>query len=444
LIKVKRVERRGLVMKTFSFVFAVFVLIVSGTLLSADLRLVSEVGIHTEAWKALIKDFTDQTDINIEVEQIPYAQYFNQLLLSYTSGRGDYDVPYISLLWYPALAKAGYISPISDIPGSNQLNFDDIPGISNAVIDGKVYLVPFYQELGGIVYRTDLFNNPEERKKFKEQFGYELQPPETLKQYLDVAKFFYRPPDLYGVTLMGQRSIHLVTHFMQRLWAMGGQLFDSDMKPVFNSDVGIAALENMKEFFKYASPSSKNYVFQDALSEFENGKSAMAEIWTTALFYANNPDISKVAGKVSFAGFPRDEKLLGAKLPMLYITWGFAISSSVKDKEKALEWIKFATKPENEIKVSQIGCIPARLSALDDSRLIEKLPWLSMFKEAIENCIPTPLYPLIPEGQQILSDYLAPNISDYLSGVKTAKQALDDAANGVYKLLEEQGYYKGK
>jgi len=121
LIKVKRVERRGLVMKrfAFSFVFAVFVLIVSGTLLSADLRLVSEVGIHTEAWKALIKDFTDQTDINIEVEQIPYAQYFNQLLLSYTSGRGDYDVPYISLLWYPALAKAGYISPISDIPGSN-------------------------------------------------------------------------------------------------------------------------------------------------------------------------------------------------------------------------------------------------------------------------------------------------------------------------------------
>jgi multiple sugar transport system substrate-binding protein len=424
-------------------VFLVLSLLLGSLLFAkdADLRLVSEVGIHTEAWKSLMDDFTKQTGITLQLEQIPYANYFDKLMLSYTSGRNDYDVPYVSGLWVPALAKAKYIYPISDITGAKALNFKDIPGISIYTIDKKVYMIPFYQELGGVVYRTDLFNDPVEKQKFKEKYGYELQPPKTLKQYLDIAEFFYRPPDLYGITLMGQRSIFLVTHFMQRLWAMGGKLFDSKMKPTFNSKIGEKALENLKEFFKYASPACKNYVFQDALTEFENGKSAMAEIWTTALFYANNPQISKVAGKASFVGFPRTEETLNRKLPMLYISWGFVVSSSTKDKQKAIEWIKFATDPKNLVKVAPIGCIPARFSALRDPELPKKLSWIPDFEKALSNCIPTPLYPLIPEGQAIINNYLAPNISDYLAGIKTAKQALDDAAKGVYELLNNAGYY---
>lgn len=427
-------------MRKFSVVLILIVLL-SSLFFAADLTLVSEVGISTTAWKSQMNEFTDVTGITVDLQQIPYANYLNKLMLSYTSGRSDYDVPYISELWYPAMANAKYLYPISDIPGAGTLDFSDIPGISNATIDGKIYIIPYYQELGGIVYRTDLFNDPVEKSNFRAKYGYDLEPPKTLRQYLDIAQFFYRPPDLYGVTLMGQRSIFLVTHFEQRLWAMGGTLFDSAMNPTFNSPIGIAALEEIKDFFKYASPASKNYVFQDALTEFENGKSAMAEIWTTAMFYANDPSISKVAGKVAFTGFPRAEELVNQKLPMLYITWGFSVSSSAKDKGKALEWIKFITSPENEVKAAPLGGIPARFSALSDPKLAEELPWIPGFEQAMVNCVPTPLYPLIPEGPMILSNYLAPNISDYLTGSKTAKQALDDAAKGVRDLLEENGYY---
>jgi len=427
-------------MKKIAMILVLIVLLTS-FFFAADLTLVSEVGISTTAWKSQMEDFTKQTGITLDLQQIPYANYLTQLMLNYTSGRNTFDVPYISELWYPALAEAGYIYPINDIPGSSVLNFEDIPGISNATINGKIYIVPYYQELGGIIYRTDLFNDPVEKANFKKEFGYDLQPPKTLKQELDIAKFFYRPPNLYGVSLMGQRSIFLVTHFEQRLWAMGGTLFDPNMKPAFNSPIGIAALENLKEFFKYASPASQTNDFQGALTEFENGKSAMAEIWTTGLFYANDPKISKVAGKVAFIGFPRTEKTIGQKLPMLYITWGFTISSSVKDKQKALKWIEYITNPQNEVKAAPLGAIPARFSALKDPELIEELPWLSNFEEIMENCVPTPMYPLIPEGPMILSNYLAPNISAYITGTETATQALNDAANGVYKLLEGDGYY---
>lgn len=408
---------------------------------SPEIKLVSEVGIHTEAWKTVMDDFQKKTGIKTTIQQFPYANYFDQLMLNFTSGRIDFDVPYISMLWYPALAKAGYIYPINKLPGYENLNLKDISGIDNAWQDGNLYFIPYMNELGGIVYRKDLFEDPKEKKAFKEKYGYELTPPQTLEQYRDIAEFFYRPPQLYGVTLMGQRSIFLATHFMQRLWAHGGDLLDSNMKPIFNSNEGIQALKEVKEMFKYANPADKTYVFQDALTEFTQGRSAMAEVWTTAMLYVDDPETSKVVGKASFVGFPRPAALQGKKLPMLYISWGFAVSSASKNKEAALEWIKFVTDKQNEIKAAPYGNIPARFSSINDPTLRQKFPWLESFSKAMSNCIPTPMVPLIPEGNSIVSNYIAPAVSDYLSGAKTAEQALNDAANGVYQLLKTNGYY---
>lgn len=408
---------------------------------SSGIKLVSEVGIHTEAWKTVMDDFQKKTGIKTTIQQFPYANYFDQLMLNFTSGRVDFDVPYVSMLWYPALAKAGYIYPINKLPGYELLDLKDISGIENAWQDGNLYYIPYMNELGGIVYRKDLFEDPKEKKAFKEKYGYDLTPPQTLEQYRDIAEFFYRPPQLYGVTLMGQRSIFLATHFMQRLWALGGNLLDNKMRPIFNSKEGVQALEQVKEMFKYANPVAKTYVFQDALTEFTQGRSAMAEIWTTAMLYVDNPETSKVVGNASFVGFPRPAASLGKKLPMLYISWGFTISSASKNKTDALEWIKFVTNKENEVKAAPYGNIPARFSAINDPILRKKYPWLEEFAKAMNNCIPTPMVPLIPEGNSIVSNYIAPAVSDYLSGAKTAQQALDDAANGVYQLLKQNGYY---
>ncbi len=407
----------------------------------SQVKLVSEVGIHTEAWKTVMNDFQKETGIKATIQQFPYANYFDQLMLTFTSGRVDFDVPYISMLWYPALATAGYIYPINKLSGYEELNLEDISGIDNGWQNGNLYYIPYMNELGGIVYRTDLFNDPKEKAAFQEKYGYELAPPKTLEQYRDIAEFFYRPPELYGVTLMGQRSIFLATHFLQRLWARGGNLLDSEMKPIFNSKEGIEALQEVGEMFKYANPSAKTYVFQDALTEFTQGRSAMAEIWTTAMLYTENPETSRVVGKASFVGFPRPEELKDEKLPMLYISWGFTISSASKNKDEALEWIKFVTDTKNEVKAAPYGNIPARFSSINDEELRAKFPWLEGFSEAMENSIPTPMVPLIPEGNAIINDYIAPAVSEYLSGSKTAERALNDAADGVYKLMKEHGYY---
>lgn len=406
------------------------------------LALVSERGSHTEAWKTQMESFEQSTNVDLELTQFPYANYRDQLLLSYTSGSNEYDVPYVSLLWYPSLVSSGYIEPVTELLDRNSALEDDMPGLANATMNGEVYFVPYMNEVGGVVYRTDLFEDPEEQEAFREEYGYDLQPPQNLSQYRDIAEFFHRPPDLYGVSLMGRRSIFLATHFMNRLWAYGGELLNDDMEPVYNSDLGVRALEEAKAMFEFASEASLTYDFQEALAEFSEGNSAMAEVWTTSMFHFNDPESSNVAGNASFVGFPRPEGEEDEVRPRLFISWGFVVSAETQNKEAALEWIEHAIEPDNFAEAAPVGTIPTRLSALENDELQEELPWIPAFREALATSEPTPIAPLIPEGITIVVQHVAVAVSEYLTGSGDAQDVLDAAAQKTFDLLEQNGYYE--
>ncbi|ADK82454.1 ABC transporter substrate-binding protein [Sediminispirochaeta smaragdinae] len=409
---------------------------------SVTVTLVSERGSHTEAWKTQMEGFEATSGVHLDLTQFPYANYRDQLLLSYTSGSSDYDVPYVSLLWYPSFVTSGYIQPINEFLTRNPGIEKDMPGLASGTIDGNLYFVPYMNEVGGIVYRTDLFNDPAEQAAFRERYGYDLQPPANLEQYVDVAEFFNRPPELYGVSLMGTRSIFLATHFMNRLWAYGGELLDDEMRPVYNSELGVRALEEAAAMFDYASDASLTYDFQEALAEFSAGRSAMAEVWTTSMFAFNDPESSQVAGKCSFVGFPRPAGEEHEIRRRLFISWGFVVSSDIDNKDAALSWIEHAVQPNNLAAAAPVGTIPTRLSALEDAELIKEMPWIPAFREALAGCEPTPIAPLIPEGMTIVVNHVAVAVSEFIAGTGSAKELLDAAAEQTYELLEKNGYYE--
>ncbi|MFA6842166.1 MAG: sugar ABC transporter substrate-binding protein, partial [Defluviitoga tunisiensis] len=43
----------------------------------SQVKLVSEVGIHTEAWKTVMNDFQEETGIKATIQQFPYSNYFD-------------------------------------------------------------------------------------------------------------------------------------------------------------------------------------------------------------------------------------------------------------------------------------------------------------------------------------------------------------------------------
>lgn len=405
------------------------------------LKVSSEVGIHTEAWKTDLPALEKATGIKVELTQFPFQKYREMLMLDYTGGKPSYDVSYVSYGWYRSLVNGGYLEPFDSFD-TKSLALEDVPNMGLYQEKGKVYFVPYMNEIAGVLYRKDLFDDPKEQAAFRAKYGYALAPPQTFAQYRDAAEFFHRPPHLYGVSLMGKRSIFLTVHFANRLWGQGGAILDEKMRPVFQGEAGVQALRDLKEMFRFSNPASPTHLFAEAVGEFQQGKSAMVEIWSTVLFYANDAKTSKVAGQVGFAPVPRTAATLTRKVPYLYIAWGFVINKASPYRKEAFELVRFLTSRESEIRTAPHGNIPARFSVLGAPQLAPALPWLRTVKQTMEQSLLTPIYPWIPEGVGIAGDILSIAVAQYLSGEKDAKPALDDAAREVTKLLEKGGYYK--
>ena len=85
-----------------------------------------------------------------------------------------------------------------------------------------------------------------------------LKPAETLDEYLMLAEKL-TTPQRFGTLMTLKRVDALRNDFHSWLMANGGAWFDKDLKPVFNSPEGVAALTYMKELFKFAPPGVLSY-----------------------------------------------------------------------------------------------------------------------------------------------------------------------------------------
>ncbi|MFP4647508.1 MAG: ABC transporter substrate-binding protein [Candidatus Acetothermia bacterium] len=402
------------------------------------LNIITEVGSHTDAWKSVRDQFEAEHNVKVEVNEFPFDQFREQLSLKFSAGDVAFDLAYIPIGWVPQFLDN--LTPVEDQGSVDTLELDDFAGIENAYFgEDELYFVPYMNETHGVLYRKDLFNDPEEREGFKDEYGYSLEPPKTMSEYHDIAEFFHRPDEgLYGVSLMGDRSILLGFHFYNRLFNHGGDILDEDYRPAFNNEAGVKALKELEDLFEYTSAAATSYGWQGAQAEFLQGRSAMAEMATTIAQIAQDQEQSKVVGDVGFTGIPTTEA--GVDKPKrLYLPFGFVITQDSDQKELAFEWIKHATSKEYMKEAAPVGNIPARYSVLR-GEIAEEYPYYSSHADAMEQSNLEPL-PLIPEGATVTSEILPTAISSYLTGDQTAEEVLEQAASKTRDLMEENGYY---
>lgn len=408
---------------------------------SKTLTIMAEKSSHADAFKSIIPDFEAKTGIKVNVVELPYDQYHQQLTLKYTSGSADFDLAYVPIGWVPELQVPNYIVPVStDEAKLAELELDDFPGIENAYFgeNNELYFVPYMNETQGILYRTDLFEDEQEKAAFQEKYGYELAPPATMEQYKQIAEFFNRPDEnLSGVTLMGEKSILLGFAFYNRLFNYGGDLYDADYKQQFNNEAGVKALNDLQELFQFTSAASKQYGWSDASGEFLQGRSAMAEMATTIAQVAQDPDQSRVVGKVGFSAIPSvDENTADVK--RFYLPFGFVVTGSSELKDEAFDWIEFATSQEMMEKAAPVGNIPARTSALTGA-LASEYSFYEPHADIMNSFRLEPL-PLIPEGATVTGDILPSAVSRFLNGEQSAEDALKQAAEEYDELMSSRGY----
>lgn len=390
----------------------------------------------------MIPDFTKETGIQVEVDFTEYAKLHDKQILEMGKPAGDYDVVTWTVFEKAEYVSKGLLAPLSQYFTNAALADPDydaediIPAFmqSGAVAGGtKGYLpgvtqglfgVPYGPETSILVYRKDIF----EQNK--------LKVPETYDELLTTAEWISKNvPNMKGLTSRGQSGPQIVHAYLLHLSPLGGKIFDDKWNPTFNNETGIKAAETLKKIIENSPSGVNNYDFGAQANAFLQGQAAMYVDTYKIAAMSRDANQSKVDGKVGYALHPKDKTSLSE-------TGGQAmgIAANSKKKEAAFLFIQWLTSKAQDKKVVTLGGDPIRMSTLKDPALQTKFPEYSVVLKQLETANPD-WRPLIPEWQTTNAPIIGTSLSEYMTGQKTAKQALDEAAQKVRDAMNRAGYY---
>ena len=100
-------------------------------------------------------------------------------------------------------------------------------------------------------YRLDLFEDADLQAAFETEYGYPLAPPATLDQMSDMAAFFVAQDVVANGTQFAGKEEALAGRYYEILFANGGDYFDADLNPIFDSEAGIASAHGSAPTFAH-------------------------------------------------------------------------------------------------------------------------------------------------------------------------------------------------
>lgn len=396
---------------------------------------------HFMAQKSRSEQFTEMTGINVEFATVAWGDLMSKIITEGIAGTGYYDVVWYLDAWAPALNTALY--PLDGFVNKDSVDLNAWPKayIDTCTYDGKLLGIPTRSHPALLFYRSDIF----------EDLG--LEPPKTWADVEEAGSMIVDSTDLEGIAMYygkGGEGQNLWNWFVF-LWSNGSDLFDEDLKPIFNNKEGIEATQRYVDILlkhRIAAPGSASFIETEAINSFARGESAMWLGWWWAYSTFTNPDAAapEVVDNVKFVSVPGWEGR-GTANPIISVAMG--ITSSSKNKEAAWEFIKWANTPEVEKDIvvgtyrgtnpsDERNIVVSLWENLRDPEINELSGGLhELGAESLENAKALPKIIEWPEIVEVLSTA----ISD-IAGGAPVKSTMDGAANSVESILDRAGYYK--
>ncbi len=396
---------------------------------------------HYDAVKKVLPTFTEETGIEVEVDQLQYLAMRQKQTLELTKPKGDYD-----LIAYVVFSKADYVSakqiealaPYFMNAALADPSYDPEDLIDGYVQNigvaggkkgylpgptGALYGVPFGSETSVLGYRKDIF----------EKHG--LKVPETYDELLDVTcKIQELEPGMAGLTSRG-KSGHQASHaFLLHLAPLGGRVFDDQWNPIINNEAGVAAGEALKKIIECGPEGGNSFGFAEMKNTFLQGKAAMFLDSTVVAGEVNNPEKSKVVGKVAWAPHPK-----GVRRGSQTGGFGIAIPTNAANKEAAFLLLQWLTSKKADKLIAMEGGNPSRFSTHQDADVVARFPYMPIFGEALKDADPD-WRPIIPVWGGINKN-IGVALSKALTGEISVKEALDSLVPGMKETMEKAGYY---
>ncbi|MDA8218845.1 MAG: extracellular solute-binding protein, partial [Dehalococcoidales bacterium] len=311
--------------------------------------------------------------------------------------------------------------------------------LGSANYKGTQYGLPFMGECAALVYRTDVY----------EQKG--VAVPDTLDDFMAAAQKLHDPGNnLYGAVLRGFKGPGQNMYVWPPIFRMfGGEWFDKDMNPTFNSKEGLTALEYYVKIMKDLSPSAAiNWNWPEIGDAFAAGTIAQYMDGVAFAGMFGIPEKSKVVGKVGFHRMPKGPT--GKRVSTIW-TWSFPINAAVSEKRKKATWLwaqwmsskEFQAQTSYEYKGSQ-GQRSAdiiRQSIWKNDAYMKMLQFGKDFEQVtldtLLNDLDPEWRPLVPQWPEI-GNVLANTLQQAAAGQVQPKAGLDEAASLVTDIMKKK------
>jgi multiple sugar transport system substrate-binding protein len=321
-----------------------------------------------------LKEFEQQTGIKLITEVYPEDQFRAKVLVELTSGASSIDV-FMSMPAQEGLKymRAGWLQPVDEFLKNASLtapdyNWNDFLDKTRdaMTIEGKLVGPPIQVENAALMYRKDVFTK------------YNVKVPTTLDELEAAAKALNGKAMTddgqpgFGITLRGKRAA-ATSMFAGMLHAMGSTWLTPNREPAFTSEEGIKAFDMWGRLLRlYGPPGSENNHWYEASSIFSQGKAAMYVDANSLFPVIEDPQKSKVIGKVGYALYPRGPK---GQYGSTVAVWGLAMPKSSKNQKAAWLFMQWATAKEQVLKVqSEKGILGCRESVWKEAKGKAKVP----------------------------------------------------------------------
>ena len=387
---------------------------------------------ETRIIEGLLPEFEEQTGIDVEFEKVGYGDMHDKLVAQLVGGESFYNLLSVDFLWAGEFPAAGWLTdlrPYVERSGFDMTGF--IPSMLDLMgaTDEAMPILPMYNYSMGLIYRTDLMEDPDLAAAYEAAMGKPLALPQTLEEYVALAAFMKENAGMTGAAMQGQRGDPNSMEFSNYLFAEGGAYLDETGAVALDSDAAVTALTRYVEAINTAAQTGAlSATLDDTLRLMCSGEAfSMVTYWWMLPQIDDAESCPEAAGKVALTVMPGGAGESGG--------WGWGIPANVPDEAKDAAWqfISWVQSKDVAVRRALEGHAPVQSDVFAAPEVLAKYPFYRDGLAVVEAGRSFPIFTYTAQYE----DVLGTQISLAASGDATPEEAISAAATGLSDLMDK-------
>jgi multiple sugar transport system substrate-binding protein len=331
---------------------------------------------------ANLKEFEELTGIKVSAELMPEQQHRQKLVIEFGSNNPSFDVTELSLNVQKRIAGKGKwfadLNPMLKDSALTSPDFDFADFAPGAVEfatqrDGRMDTLPYGLDYFLLYYNKEIF----------EAKGVAL--PKTMDEMAAAAQALHDPSKgIAGFVARGLKNAN-VPVWMNLIYGWGVDPIDADGNLQTMSDAAVQSATLYQKLLKDTGPVGvAGFNFAECQTTFSQGFAAM---WLDSTAWARpleNPQSSRIAGKVGYMTVPKGPKAAASAI----FASSLGIPEASTRKQAAWLFLQWFASKQNQTRVLQSGTgSSARRSPFADPATISSSPLPKAYFDVLAECV---------------------------------------------------------